>query len=118
MNEALKAAGSTMTQYTEYDQNEQVQLDGVWAKPEVLKWFLEQRQSQPKRASADPLSSAPDLIGMARGNDRPNGSADGTDEDYDPDDANPVLLAFAERLLLQANAHGIEKSKTADSAPE
>ena len=56
MNEALKAAGSTVAQYTEFDQNEQAQLDGVWANPAVLKWLLEQKQGPPKRASSESLS--------------------------------------------------------------
>jgi arylsulfatase A-like enzyme len=42
MNDALKAAGSTVAKSTEYSQNEQVLLDNVWGNPEVLEWLFGQ----------------------------------------------------------------------------
>ena len=42
MNEALKAAGTTVALYTEYTENEQVQLNGVWGNLEVIDWLFNQ----------------------------------------------------------------------------
>ena len=49
--EALKTAGSTVANYTEYDRRAPEMLNQVWRNPEVLAWLLAQ-----KRPSPDPKS--------------------------------------------------------------
>jgi len=96
MDEALKAAGSTVAKYTEYAQNEQVLLDNVWDNPEVLEWLFAQRQGMPQKPAAAKTSQvvvSDDLISLRNG--VTGGSADEGDDDYDPDETVLADLQMA-----------------------